>query len=324
MRVAFLGNFGVNYSSESDYLWTMREKLGYEVVPLQEGENGATAEEIEAVALESDCFFWVHTHGWRPRGKSMREVLGRLRAESIPTFSYHLDLWMGLDRQADLAKDEFWDIDRFFTVDKLMADYLNSHNGPKTSFVRPGVVQRDCYIAPVNPIYEFDVIFVGSRGYHHEWPYRPQLIDWLQANYGHRFAHWGGDGLGTIRSGDLNRLYASAKVVVGDTLCQGFDYPYYVSDRVYETVGRGGFLIHPYIKGMEEEFVDGQHLVLYKYGEFDDLKQKIDRYLVDHVDRDRIRLAGHQLVRDNYTYTQRLGQIFSEVFGSESDWSASP
>ena len=60
--------------------------------------------------------------------------------------------------------------------------------------------------------------------------------------------------MGVIRGKELNDLYATAKVVVGDTLCKGFNYPYYFSDRLFETTGRGGFLIHPYIKGLEDYF----------------------------------------------------------------------
>jgi hypothetical protein len=324
-KIVFVGNFAVSYSSENDYLWTLREKLGIEVVTLQEQET--TGEEIEALSLQADALFWVHTHGWKIPGKPMTDVLANLKASGIPTFGYHLDLWLGLERQVELEQEDYWKTEYFFTVDKLMADYMNARNDmPKAFFVRPGVVERDCVLAPfmvepglhedgslkeISRMFQFDTIFVGSYNYHPEWKYRPELIDWLHANYTNHFFQFGGDGLGVMRGMDLNRLFAASKVVIGDSLCINFDYPYYTSDRIYETTGRGGFMIHPYIEGLDEEFIDGEEVVFYKFGDFDDLKSKIDYYLTHDAERERIRVNGFKRTRDTHTYTQRLRQIFA-------------
>ena len=158
-----------------------------------------------------------------------------------------------------------------------------------------------------------DVVFVGSKKYHPEWPYRTHLINWLDKNYGSRFEHYGNGGIESIRGIRLNKLYWSTKVVVGDTLCLNFNYPDYWSDRIYETLGRGGFLIHPYIPGIEKEFVDKQHVVFYEYGNFDQLKELIDYYLTHDEEREAIRLAGHELVKDKYTYKHRWEVILKEL-----------
>lgn len=321
MKIAFLGNFGVDYSSESHHKRTL-QSLGLQVFPLQEGK--ATAEQIEFIAGASDILIWVHTHGWTTpteNDTSMVDVLKRLKARNITTLTYHLDLWLGLQRQKDLEQDEFYKhIGHFFTVDKLMADWFNDNTEVKGHYLHAGVFEPECYmdenlIAGENRqrIFNKDVIFVGSRGYHPEWQWRPQLIDWLKETYGERFNHFGGDGLGVVRGAALNQLYGDTKVVVGDSLCLNFDYPHYWSDRVYETLGRGGFMIHPYIKGMEEDFEDGKHLVFYKFGDFDDLKAKIDYYLEHDDEREAIRLAGHEHVKANHTYRQRWSAIIEEV-----------
>ena len=323
--VTFLGNFGVDYSSESDYLWTMKEKLHLKVEHFQEGQ--ASAEEIEASALKTDAFFWVHTHGWATPGKSMKEVIANLKAAGKPTFGYHLDLWLGLEREKELEIEDYWGTEYFFTVDKLMADYMNEReNMPKAFWIRPGVVERDCVmkhrsyeeITPADMMndnyvpkakYDYDVVFIGSKGYHPEWSYRPELIDWLRATYGDKFTHIGGDGIGVIRGEQLNQTLVNTKVVVGDSLCIGFDYPYYVSDRLYEITGRGGFLIFPEIKGVRDEFTEDE-LITYKFGDFDDLKEKIDYYLTHEYENDQIRWAGHTRTKEEHTYTQRLKEIF--------------
>lgn len=293
--------------------------MGHQVLPLQEGQT--PAELVLASAEACDLFVWVHTHGWvtpSQNGLTMVQVLEKLKARGVPTLTYHLDLWFGLKRQKDLEQDEFYKhIGHFFTVDKLMADWFNDNTSVKGHYIHAGVYDQECYMAA--PSFQFDnfkhdVIFVGSKGYHPEWQYRPQLIDWLRNTYGGRFTHIGGDGeIGTTRGQALNTLYSDTKVVVGDSLCLNFDYPHYWSDRVYETLGRGGFMIHPYIEGMEQDFEDGKHLVFYKFGDFDDLKAKIDYYLEHDEEREKIRLAGHEHVKQNHTYFNRWQQIIKEV-----------
>lgn len=316
MRVAFLGNFGVSYSSETHHAASI-ESLGHHVTRLQEGT--ATGEDVLAAALASDLLVVVHTHGWTTPGLALDTVLLRLEAAGIPTATYHLDLWLGLQRQHDLDQDPFYQaIQYFFTADGRMADWFNSNTAVQGHYLPAAVYDRECYLSTEPSPHANDVIFVGSRRYHPEWPYRPQLIDWLASSYGPAFTHVGGDGAtGTVRGDDLNRLYANSKVAVGDTLCLGFDYPDYFSDRVFETLGRGGFMIHPWIKGIDDLFEDGTHLVTYPFGDFEQLQFLIDYYLDDANadEREQIRRAGHEHVKMNHTYRHRWQTILSTIFG---------
>jgi hypothetical protein len=309
-NIAFLGNFRVDYSTEFHHAASL-QALGHNVIKLQ--ETKATSEEILKVALESDLFVWVHTHGWNTPGDlSMARVLKRIKAKNIPTMTYHLDLWLGLGRESDLDKDPVYKyIDHFFTVDKQMADWFDKNTEVKGHYLPAGVFHEECYIKPSRKI--LDVIFVGSKGYHQEWPYRPKLVNWLQSTYKKRFRHYGRDGLKSIRGAELNSVYAATKVVVGDTLCPNFNYPSYWSDRIYETLGRGGFLIHPYIPGLEKEFKDKEHVVFYQYNNFEQLNELIDYYLEHEEEREAIRQAGHLHVKQNYTYKNRWEQILKEL-----------
>lgn len=309
MLITFLGNFEVDYSSETHHKKSL-EALGHSVIPMQ--ERLVTADQVLQNAINSDMFVWVHTHGWNTPG-DMVKVLDKLKEATIPTLTYHLDLWLGLEREKDLSQDEFYKhIGHFFATDKLMADWFNENTDVKGHYLPAGVLYDECFMA--EPDDQKGVIFVGSKGYHPEWPYRPQLINWLRDTYGDQFTHVGGDGdTGTIRGYALNKTFANSKVTVGDTLCLNFDYPYYWSDRVYETLGRGGFLIMPRIKGLEDTFEDGKHMVLYKYGDFGELKHKIDYYLEHDDEREAIRKAGHELVTNNHTYKNRWEAIINEA-----------
>ena len=311
--IAFLGNFKVDYSSESHHTKTL-EKLGYKVVKLQEGIS--KSEDIYKVAQETDLFIWVHTHGWKTPGRMpMDQVLIKLKDLGVPTMTYHLDLWFGLKRQNDLSNDNFYrTIGHFFTVDKLMADWFNENTEVKGHFILAGVYEDECYLHEVyNREYDKDIIFVGSKGYHPEYPYRPILIDFLKKTYGDRFTHVGGDGdTGTIRGDELNKIYAKSKIAIGDSLNLNFNYPYYSSDRLFESTGRGGFTIFPKIEGLEETFSDDE-IVWYEHGNLKDLKNKIDYYLEHEDEREAIRIAGHNRTKRDHTYKQRWEQILGEL-----------
>lgn len=304
MIISFLGNFGVDYSSESQYAKTL-ESMGHEVIKLQEDQP---------ITQTPDCdlFVWVHTHNWRSDGieKLIKKYKGK-----VPIVSYHLDLWFGLDRQKDLETDPFYKlIDHWFVTDKLMADWLNENTDVKGYYLPAGVFEPEAIMLPKKNDVQ-DVIFVGSRGYHPEHPYRPLLIDWLKETYGEQFGHYSGEqeAIALKRGLHLNQLYSDAKVVVGDTLCLGFNYPYYYSDRLYETTGRGGFLIMPYIKGIEDEFEIGKEIVTYTYGDFDGLKDIIDYYLTHDEEREKIRLAGYKRALKDHTYTKRWQKILETI-----------
>lgn len=308
--IVFLGNFRVDYTSETHHALSL-ESLGHKVIRLQETQ--AKAENIYEQASKSDLFVWVHTHSWKTPGRvTMSQVLRQLKADNVPTITYHLDLWFGLQRQKDLESVPVYkDIDHFFTVDKQMAEWFNRETQVKGHYLPAGVYDVDCQYRESSR--QKDIIFVGSRKYHPEWKYREQLISWLENNYINRFEHYGSGGIKNVRGKELNRLYWNTKIVIGDSLCINYDYPYYWSDRVYETLGRGGFMIHPYIKGMEEEFQNKKHLVFYEYGNFDQLKELIEYYLENEKEREEIRIAGHELVKNNYTYRHRWIHILKEL-----------
>lgn len=278
---------------------------------LQEGAAGAP--EIEYEAVRADVFVWIKTHGWDTPG--IEKALAGIRAVRVPIIAFHLDLYLPLpERWARYRNDPYMQmIDHFFTVDRLMADWLDTNTPVRGHYLPAAVYDPEAYIANSSG-FKYDVVFVGSKGYHREWDYRPKLIDWLRETYGKRFTHVGGDGdTGTVRGAALNQLYADTKVVVGDTLCPNFDYQDYFSDRLFEAPGRGAFQVFPRIRGIERHFTDGENIVLYEFGDFGGLKKKIDYYLARDTERERIRRNGWETVKLNETYTQRWQQILKTL-----------
>jgi hypothetical protein len=268
-------------------------------------ESQLTDEAVNWIIAAQDSYdFILYTRTWCEVGHQWRKVLA---AKRVPVVSVHLDLYIGLYRGSDLQNDPFFLSDYVFSADGGHQEEF-AKMGIKHHFFPPGILHESCYLGEVAPYYQNDVIFVGSYRYHSEWPYRKILIDWCKATYGNRFRLYPDNGT-AVRGDELNKLYNSAKVVVGDSTYS----PNYWSDRIPETVGRGGFLIHPYVPELDRQFDYFKHLIPYKHGDFETLKAIIDHYVANDKERDAIRLAGMEHVKNNHTYIHRVQMILDKL-----------
>lgn len=309
-KILMLGNKRSPYCSEV-YYWRTFQDMAHEVVFLQESE--ATGADIIRNS-NVDAFFWVHTHGWPTHG--IDGAIQFLKDKGVPTFGYHLDLYMGLERWKEYSSGSYIaQLDYFFTVDKLMAEWLNTNTKTKGEYLPAATYEKECGAGVVDKAkYPHDIIFTGAKSYHKEWPYRSILIEWLHKTYGDRFGHYGnGGGLPVIRGTELNNLYTSAKIVIGDTLCPGFKYPMYYSDRLFESCGKNAFLIFPRIPGITLYYQERKEIVLYDFNDFQQLKSLIDYYLVNDAERESIRAEAVRRTLQANTYRHRLQQILDTL-----------
>lgn len=301
-RIAYVGNFRHPHCTERHLAQTL-VSLGHKVLLLQ--ENTTTLPKILEDASSAELLIYTRTWGLP---KAATHIWRALEAEGVKTASYHLDLYLGLKREDTLHEDPFWTTSTCFTPDgdpESQGRFLE--HGINHIYMPPAVFEPECIPGRVRRDFSSDVAFVGSYPYPHvdEWPYRDQLVEFLMSTYGKRFRRFGG-GARVVRNQDLNDVYASVKVVVGDSLCPRFTKPMYWSDRPYETVGRGGFLIMPRITGLEEHFVDGEHLRYYDFCKFDQLKELVNYYVANQGEARAIAEAGQTHVRANHTYTHRM------------------
>lgn len=82
--------------------------------------------------------------------------------------------------------------------------------------------------------------------------------------------------------------------------------------RVFDVLGCGGFLISNYQAEIPEFLTIGEHLDIYE--SIEDLEDKIHFYLEHPSIRKEMARAGYEFVKNNHTYTIRIGQMISMAF----------
>ncbi len=315
MKIGFIGNFTVPWTTECEREWSF-QKLGHEVVRFQ--ENKTTAKQLLQSMPSLDMLVYSHTHDPAYVIAGLRDVFAEYKQAGVPTVSAHLDRWLWLKRVKDVGQEATWFTEHIFMADASPeAAELYDNLGLNWHYLKPAVVERDCYQAPADKTrFPHEIIFTGSAGYHPEYAFRGRLVRWLHDTYGDRFGHYGGDGIRTLRQHDLNVALASAKIVVGDSCFGG--RPNYVSDRYFETRGRFGMLLHGRVDGVDHHGV-GHYMTAAEVGEdkaLDSLGEAIDYWLTHDDEREQMRREGFEWVKANETYTHRAQTILDTVFGA--------
>lgn len=325
MRISYVGNRnnkasdGKSFNTENHIALTL-EKLGHEVNFIQEDEIKPNT--LPERVRGSDLFLWTRT--WK--GFVTDQDLKIINEMGIKTVSFHLDKYAGIKRDGGIGEDTFWKTNFVFSPEgSIQSKKIFNDMGIHQYYLPAGVFEDECYIAKPVEKYKHDVVFVGngSNYMHPEWGYRAKLVKWLEDTYSDRFAQYGGH-YPTVRGEELNKLYASSKIVIGDSLCKDFMDSYYYSDRCFEVTGRGGFLITPYIAGIQDHFVDRKEAVFYSFDNFIQLKNMIDYYLEHDDEREAIRRAGFERTKKDNTYTNRMETMLGIVTSGEKLSSQSP
>ncbi|MCM8800638.1 MAG: glycosyltransferase [Candidatus Omnitrophica bacterium] len=149
----------------------------------------------------------------------------------------------------------------------------------------------------------WDICFIGTEG---KYSLRKVVLEILKINYSNSY-------FGKAPYTEILNYYSKARIVV--------NYPINndINARIFEAMSAGALVMTHRIKdnGFEEIFQEGRHLVV-----FDDilkeLKQKIDYYLENKNEREKIAYTGFEYVKNNHTYRYRLKEIF-KIIGFELD-----
>lgn len=301
--VSYVGNFAVDYSTET-HIAIAFENIGWNVNRIP--EQGLDWTRLTSMLEGSDLFLWTRTAGFDPPDKQTQaDALAQI---SVPKVGYHLDRWWGLDRETWVDESPFFTSTDFLcTADGGHQERWES-KGITHYWYPPAILSNEAVVGNFTPRFACDVAFVGNMiDYGHaEWaPYRRELYRFLKPKY--HFRVFPSRGRPQIRGKELADLYASVKVVIGDSCLVG-KATHYWSDRIPETLGRNGYLIHPDVEGLNYPYLE-----TYPLGDFDRLGELIDQALSDPVAREATAEMNRLHVLDHDTYEHRLTDLVSRL-----------
>ena len=158
--------------------------------------------------------------------------------------------------------------------------------GLKNVFWLPGTIATDYFVPEQNTLKEYEVCFRASLGSVHI--YRRKLVNFLQDS---------GVKLDVAQKPYLDSLkdYTKSKIVLN---CSGGGD---TNRRIFEVLMAGGFLLTDRLSkqsGLQCLFQEGVHLEC--YGSPEELLEKVNYYLAHPEEAERIALAGHQKLIDEY------------------------
>ncbi len=211
----------------------------------------------------------------------------------------------------DLASGEMYDTyDHAFVASDRFADRMAG--------------QARIPVEPLHQATDTERFFPDPTGPHHELlfvaNYRPErhIVEWLVpterdlAIYGRAWDEHGLDARylrgSHIPNAELRGHYASASIVLNDTWADmrsaGF-----ISNRIYDALASGAFVLSDDVQGMDEEFDGGVAI----YRDADDLRSAVDRYLDAPELRREIAERGRAAVLARHTFERRAEEILAAM-----------
>ena len=157
-----------------------------------------------------------------------------------------------------------------------------------------------------------EIVFMANNyGYNHfpESNYRIQMIEFLQKNYPVRFGLYGqgwSKSNGNYNSSQLEEAAMIRASKIGINLSH-FNYERYSSDRMLRIMGTGAMCLTKRYSGIELDYQAKTHLDTWET--FDELKLKIDFYLSNDTERNRIAKKGNDLMLKSFTFNSMIKNI---------------
>ncbi|MCP4653002.1 MAG: glycosyltransferase family 1 protein [Candidatus Omnitrophica bacterium] len=142
---------------------------------------------------------------------------------------------------------------------------------------------------------KWDICFIGTKG---KYSLRKVILENLKINY--KSFH-----MGRAEIEELSDYYSHGRITV--------NYPINndINLRFFEAMSAGALVItHRIIdNGFEEIFRDGKHLIVVD-DIFQELKEKIDYYLKNIEEREKIAKTAFEYIHSRHTYRHRLIEMF--------------
>ena len=211
----------------------------------------------------------------------------------------------------DLASGEMYDTyDHAFVASDRFAGRMAGQARIPVEPLHQATDTERFYPDPTGPDHE--LLFVAN--------YRPDrhVVEWLVpterdlAIYGRAWEEHGLDSRylrgSHIPNAELRGHYASASIVLNDTW-EDMRGAGFISNRIYDALASGAFVLSDDVQGMDEEFDGGVAI----YRDADDLRSAVDRYLDAPELRREIAERGRAAVLARHTFERRAEEILGAM-----------
>lgn len=241
-------------------------------------------------------------------------VLERISGGKAVTVMYYHDGW----RLDQIEKVGMWGskVDLFLENAEGIHDRFREVGIREPVFILEGCDRHDHRVRKaLLPVWKSDVAFVGAA---REGEARVRLVRELSRIcevkvYGKGWRKFGIKAtLPEVRPRGYAKVCSGAKIVLGVdavTTIRG-----HWTNRLWLTLGCGGFHLTNYIPGMEEVFENRTHLVWYHSEE--ECVSLVQEYLSKPEERKRIAMAGYRYVHEHHTFhhfAQRVLDLCGKV-----------
>lgn len=276
MKIVYLAKHGNIGSDDTEgHISRSFEKLGHTVIRVQETENETP---------DGDLLLFH-------KGGNQNAIMG-FTGKRVFWYFDKID-WNDrvpkVRRLIDLA-------DHAFVTDETWA---LSNPSPKLKILRQGIGDSDTSRGgPREGVWKAQIAFLG--GVYGE---RVKWVELLKNRFGTAFQVYN-----NVFNRDLYDLCETVPVIVAPPFPSD---DYYWSNRIYLTLGSGGFLLHPRLKGLDKEYKHGVHYVGYR--SWKELEEKIVYYLNNSLERETIREAGFKKTHEDYSFTKRCQKLLEEI-----------
>lgn len=108
--------------------------------------------------------------------------------------------------------------------------------------------------------------------------------------------------------GQMSEIFATSKINLNISLRS---IQSGIPLRVIDIMGAGGFCISNYQAELAEYFENNKSIVWYE--SYEDLFEKVDYYLKNDSERQAIARAGHDIVKNDFTYEKAFSKIFELI-----------
>lgn len=163
---------------------------------------------------------------------------------------------------------------------------------------------------PVLPIWKSDVAFIGQARADES---RVKLMQRLRGIcnvkvYGRKWENFGiRPTLGSVGPRGYRLISGGAKIMLGADVVNNVDCNW--SNRLWLTLGCGGFLLTNYVPGMENFFTNREHLVWYRSEE--ECLDLVREFLAKPGERQRIADQGYRLVHERHTFHHFVDRVIA-------------